>query len=291
MWTAVASAVTTTDAQRFYFLNMAVDKMQQQRFEQKYLVTEETALRIRDFVRTHLDLDENGLGKLDLSYSVHSLYLDSATLETYWATVNGNKNRFKLRLRFYDNDPASPVFFEIKRRINNCTSKQRGGVRQCFVSLLLAGQMPEAGHLVSKEPRQLVALQGFCRLMENLQATPKLRISYLREAWVHPENNSVRVTMDRHVGAWPQMEAQFDPRMENPRRPFGQKVILEAKFTNRFPEWFREMVRIFGLTQGTAAKYCEGVAAVGESVFARAPEPAEHSPDGSESDIRTGRLA
>ena len=264
--------------------------MQQQRFEQKYLVTEETALRIRDFVRTHLDLDENGAGKPDFSYPVHSLYLDSASLETYWATVNGTKNRFKLRLRFYDNNPSSPVFFEIKRRMNNCTIKQRGGVRQCFVPLLLAGQMPEPGHLVSQDPQQMVALQNFCNLMEDLKATPNIHIGYQREAWVHPDNNSVRVTMDRHVGALLRTEAQFDTRMDNPRLLFGQTVILEAKFTERFPAWFREMARIFGLTQGTAAKYCEGVAAVGNSTFARGPGANWNRPDGVEPDIRTGRL-
>src|SRR4051794_30791922 len=89
------------------------------RFELKYLVYEETALRIRDFVRQYLELDEFGIGKADSSYPVHSLYLDSKSLEIYWRTVNGDKNRYKLRLRYYNDDPDTPVFFEIKRRMNN----------------------------------------------------------------------------------------------------------------------------------------------------------------------------
>src|ERR1044071_5230582 len=105
---------------------MAQDRMQQQRFEQKYLLTEEAALNVREFVRCYLELDENGVGKPNCSYPVHSLYLDSDLLETYWATINGDKNRYKLRLRFYNDSPATPVFFEIKRRVNNCIMKQRG---------------------------------------------------------------------------------------------------------------------------------------------------------------------
>jgi hypothetical protein len=35
-------------------------------------------------------------------------------------------------------------------------------------------------------------------------------------------------------------------------------VILELKFTGRFPNWYRELVRAFDLMQGGAAKYCEG---------------------------------
>src|SRR5213594_4241209 len=116
---------------------MARDRMQKQRFELKYLVNEETALMVRDFVRSYLDFDEYSVGKPNYSYPVHSLYVDSDDLKLYWATINGDKNRFKLRLRFYNNHPDTPVFFEIKRRLNGCILKQRGGVRKDAVPWLL----------------------------------------------------------------------------------------------------------------------------------------------------------
>ena len=109
--------------------------MQQQRFELKYLIPEETALLVRDFVRSYLEMDELHVGQPNYSYPVHSLYLDSQELRLYWDTINGNKNRFKLRLRYYSTNPDTPVFFEIKRRMNNCILKQRGGVRQDCVGL------------------------------------------------------------------------------------------------------------------------------------------------------------
>ena len=96
---------------------MAKDRMQRQRFEMKYLINADRALQIREFVRTYLELDENGVGRPNCSYAVHSLYLDSDNLATYWMTVNSDKNRFKLRLRFYDANPNTPVFFEVKRRV------------------------------------------------------------------------------------------------------------------------------------------------------------------------------
>ena len=37
---------------------MAADRMQQQRFELKYLITEEMALKVRDFVRCYIDFDD-----------------------------------------------------------------------------------------------------------------------------------------------------------------------------------------------------------------------------------------
>ena len=59
------------------------DRMQLQRWELKYVVPEATALRIRDYVSSYLELDEFGMSQPDLSYSVHSLYLDSADLRIY----------------------------------------------------------------------------------------------------------------------------------------------------------------------------------------------------------------
>src|SRR5438045_9275038 len=106
------------------------DRMQQSRFELKYLISENTAQRVRDFVRCYLDMDEYSVGRPNYSYPVHSLYLDSDDLTLYWQTINGNKNRYKLRLRYYSTNPETPVFFEIKRRMNNCIMKQRGGVKQ-----------------------------------------------------------------------------------------------------------------------------------------------------------------
>src|SRR6266705_7192007 len=135
---------------------MARDRMQQSRFELKYLVSEETALKVRDFVRSYLDFDEYSVGRPNYSYPVHSLYLDSDDLRIYWRTVNGDKNRYKLRLRYYSDNPDSPVFFEIKRRMKDVILKQRGGVRQSAVPLLLNGQLPEEKHMITKDPGSLV---------------------------------------------------------------------------------------------------------------------------------------
>ncbi len=110
--------------------NMAAPSLQKQRFELKYIMDEAQALAIRDFVRCYLDLDPHGEGQPDLSYPVHSLYLDSPSMQLYHSTINGNKNRFKLRVRFYDENQDSPVFLEIKRRMNNIISKKRVGVKR-----------------------------------------------------------------------------------------------------------------------------------------------------------------
>ena len=86
-------------------------RLQQQRFELKYLVHEAITPALRDFVSSYLELDDFASGRPDMSYPVHSLYLDSDDLQTYQAAVNGVRNRFKLRLRYYNDDPDAPVYF------------------------------------------------------------------------------------------------------------------------------------------------------------------------------------
>lgn len=241
---------------------MRKDRMQQSRFELKYLISESTAERVRDFVRCYLSMDEFGVGKPNFSYPVHSLYLDSDNLEIYWRTINGDKNRYKLRLRYYSDHPDTPVFFEIKRRMKDVIMKQRGGVRQSAVPLLLNGHFPAQEHLISKNPEALVAVQKFCSLMTDLHARPKSHIYYKREAYVS-DNDEVRVTMDRDVYSEPNLEPHIKLKMDKPVHAFVNLVILELKFTNRFPNWFRELVRMANVMQCGAAKYVSGINLMG----------------------------
>jgi SPX domain protein involved in polyphosphate accumulation len=247
---------------------MAESKHQAQRFELKYQVSAAVADQIRDFVCSYLDYDENSVGKPGNSYLNHSVYLDSEDLRLYWDVINSNKNRYKLRLRYYDDDPAAPVFFEIKRRVNEAIFKQRCPVRRNAVPLLLAGQLPEPEHLMSARPDSLAAIQEFSRLMHDLNATPKTHVCYLREAWVSRHDNSVRVTLDRDVCATPHFTPEISTHIQDYVMPFEPYVILELKFTGRFPLWFRQLVEVFGVMQRGSAKYVDGVAAMGEDRLA-----------------------
>ena len=242
---------------------MATDRLQTQRFELKYLVKEETAQAIRRFVSCHLKPDEYAATRPNYSYPVHSLYLDSPELTTYQAVQCGEKNRFKLRIRYYsDNDPT--VYFEIKRRTNEVISKMRAKVRREAVQPLLSGEPPQLRHLASPDGRQLAALQEFCRLMHKLGAAPKSHVAYMREAWMSSINNSARITFDRSVRCEPEFGAPLTTVLGEAVAPFDDRVVLELKFVDRMPVWFSEMIRAFGLVRGGAPKYAQGIALIGE---------------------------
>ena len=106
--------------------------------------------------------------------------------------------------------------------------------------------------------------------MLELRARPKAHVAYLREAWVRPDDHSIRLTMDREVLCARQMEARLGTSLFEPVRPFGNEVILELKFTGRFPNWFRDLVEVFSLTRTCAAKYADGVELLGDESFSGA---------------------
>ncbi len=249
------------------------DQVQKRRFERKYLLTESQALLAREFVRCYLTQDVHAkAGPEACSYRVHSLYLDSADLLTYWAWVCCEKKRFKLRIRYYDENPDSPLFFEIKRRVDDCILKQRARVRRNAVQSLLAGQLPGPEHLVDNSPESIAALRRFCELVRCIEARPVVHVGYMREAWVSDGSNSVRVTFDRRVCAGLKRTPDLSIQMPQTVSPFGPRVVLELKFTDRFPDWLRDVVQRLNLIACGVPKYCTSVSALfGEQVNNCAP--------------------
>jgi hypothetical protein len=132
---------------------------------------------------------------------------------------------------------------------------------------VLHGHHPSPNELVSGDARQLVAVQRFVELMILDRALPRAHVSYFREAWISPHDNSVRVTMDRRVLISPEFVTRFTEKHDDPTCVFGDMVILELKFTGRFPDWFKQLVRVFGLRQCSASKYADGIAIKGEHHF------------------------
>jgi hypothetical protein len=234
-------------------------QMQSSRYELKYLVTEYQATAIRDFSRPSLEPDPYYVPGTQ-GYPVHSLYLDTADLVLYHQTMQGLKNRFKLRIRFYDDDPDSPAFLEIKRRTTNVIGKQRAGMTKKGVNQLLSGAWPNPSELRKRDEKSLIAMETFCKYRDQIAAVGSHYVSYLREAYVAPSSDHVRVTFDRQLrgGYYEQGEPLRVPRRQNDVNPGGE-VILELKFTDRFPGWMGDLVRVFNLQRLSVPKYCDCV--------------------------------
>ena len=244
--------------------------LQRSRYELKYIIQEPTAHEVRAFARNHLMPDPYASAARNNSYDIYSVYLDSPGKALMNQTLEGLKNRFKLRVRFYDNDPAHPVFFEVKRRVNDVIVKVRAKVRREAADRLMYpfGDWPDRADLANPDDeRGFNALVKFCQLRDKLGCGPSVLVAYNREAWCAPEDDSVRVTFDRGLEAAPydpdktfklmRDDTWVKPIMRNPG------VVLELKFTDRFPNWMRQMVQTYNLFRTSMAKYVTCALAMG----------------------------
>ncbi|MBS3820459.1 MAG: VTC domain-containing protein [Planctomycetes bacterium] len=230
-------------------------RLQSSRFELKYLIDEPKARAIRDFARSYLVPDEYAPDTPTGDYLVNSVYLDDRDLSLCRATVTGQRNRFKLRVRMYDDNPSSPVFFEIKRRDSNVVLKRRAAVRREAVDRLLQTYHPRRTDLMTFTSEEFGALERFCELAAAIRGRAQTYVHYWREAYESTESNAVRLTFDRNLQAAPVDGRLGIPPMRRRFAPRVAGVVLELKFTNRFRKWMRQMVRVFDLDHRSFPKY------------------------------------
>jgi len=226
-----------------------------QRFEYKYLITDRVAELVRGFALAHLCPDRHADTGHGNEYAVYSLYLDSRDLRLFHSSVTGEKNRFKLRARWYDGDPGEPVFCEIKARKLDVIVKQRAPVRKdCFERIVSNFcVMPE--DLLEGTDGDPGASDRFVELCAKLWARPMALVRYMREAYVDPAGTPLRLTMDRHLACLRTDAVTLATDGPGWIDLEDGRVILELKFTDMFPAWAGEMVQTLGLVRASAAKY------------------------------------
>ena len=196
-------------------------------------------------------------------YLVHSIYLDDFSRITVRQTEQGWKNRFKLRIRFYDDDPDGFASLEVKERRNQIILKSRAFVPKKIAEAYLNDPTFKVSdsHLVSNCYKEREGLANFLHYSESVGARPSRYTSYYRVGYEKLDNNEVRVTFDRDVrGAKYTGRLDATQRRSWPLVEFGG-TVLELKFCESPPWWMAELCQHFDLQRGSAAKYVGSVIA------------------------------
>ena len=238
-----------------------------ERFEQKYIVHPRLVPEIRKFIKPFCVPDPNGKGAVP-EYSVTTLQLDNSQMDLALAKERKAYARFKLRIRTYGTKPEHPVFFELKRKINNVIVKSRA---KMTLGEYYGG--PYAGSIVIepglapmlKTPKDNNNFLEYCRIVRKLNARPKMLIRYVRESYFGANDDYARVTFDRRVSYRPtkdwRIPVQDDGKLWRPmdtqtglNRPFAG-YIFELKAMSDSPRWMIELVERFNLNTTGFCKY------------------------------------
>lgn len=239
------------------------------RYEIKYLVPIAEVARIRPAIERRLDRDPYSDAT---GYGVWSTYYDSRQLRFYWEKVEGLKFRRKLRLRHYGDRFAvteeTPVFVEIKQRVNRVTQKRRIRLPYAEAIRLCSG----------REPAECDAsARGFVDevldLVHRLDLRPIAVTGYQRQAYLgRGAELGLRVTFDQRVRGRDRdfhLAAEAENRLIVP----GGMSIMEVKANERVPYWLTDLTAEYNLQVVRISKYCQSVEA-----FGRAPRSVFHVP-------------
>ena len=223
------------------------------RYECKYVISPMIVGAIRQYIQPFVRPDPFASLREGYRYPICSLYLDTDDLQLYQQTVSGEKNRFKLRVRTYSDDPARAVFLEVKRRINNIVRKRRARLTRAQADQLLGERYLEG--LSQLSGKLLADVEYFLHHQSLAAAKPVIKVKYMREAYESRGGDPVRVTIDTDL----EHTVTLDRDLTHARGQWMltpvNGVILEFKFTERFPSWIHELVQFFGLKQQSVPKY------------------------------------
>lgn len=243
------------------------------RFEIKYLVPQSEIPLLREELRGHLDTDEHAD---DGSYSVTSVYYDTAELKFYWEKLEGLRFRRKLRIRKYgpihETDHATDVFVEVKQRVNRVTQKRRIALPYDQALRLCAGDGDEL--LQTATARERAFIDEVVELVGRLDLRPVVTTAYQREAYLGRDADlGLRVTLDHRLRGRDRdfsLMAETENRFTLP----PDLAVLELKANERVPYWATDLMARMDLQVVRISKYCQSVEA-----FGLAPRSLMHRPE------------
>jgi hypothetical protein len=239
------------------------------RFEIKYLLSYDQIPVLRDELRSRMTADPFTIRG---GYPVCSLYYDSKSLRYYWEKIEGLHFRRKLRIRNYGERHEladdTPVYIEIKQRVNRVTQKRR-----VKVPYLLARKLCDERVLIDHVPEQRPFLEEVLGLVEGHGLRPTAITAYNREAYLGSDADlGLRVTIDHRVRGRDRdfhLGAEVENRLIIP----PAKAIVEVKANERVPYWVTDMAARLGMSVVRVSKYCQSIEA-----FGQAPRSVFHVP-------------
>lgn len=231
------------------------------RFELKYLVPIEAAEQFRQALRTYLVPDDNGDSRGN--YYVSSLYYDGPDFGFYWEKVDGLKFRRKLRIRHYESSGAlgveTPVFVEIKQRLNRVTQKRRVLLpyRQAL-QLCDRRRMPDPS-LFERTAQDAAVLDEIASMLWQYDLRPVSIVRYARQALIGTEYDiGLRVTFDTDL-SYRSNQLQLHWRNDGLQLFPPDWAVVEIKVNERIPYWLTELVAVHNLNLVRVSKYCRSI--------------------------------
>ena len=213
--------------------------------ELKFVVDENLADSIRQWMRSELGPDAHGVGINNDGYQTTTLYFDTEDFDHFFK--RRSFARAKFRIRRYNG--AGTIFLERKMKVNGYVSKRRS---HCAIE--------DLGRLSSPGPDW--SGSWFEHRLENRRLRPVCEVAYNRTARVGMSDNGLlRLTLDTNLRAAPATRIGFKDAVSVEIEP--GVAILEMKYRVHVPPLFKRLIEEFGLVSRSHSKYRTAIRALG----------------------------
>lgn len=213
-----------------------------QRYEIKYLLTRKQKNLILEAMEPYMVLD--GYGRT----TIRNVYYDTDSYRLIRNSLEKPVYKEKLRVRSYERaDRNSPVFVELKKKYRGIVYKSRMTMERQLAEGYLAGEIP------APEASQIVAeTDYFLQFYKDL--SPKVFLSYEREAYYTKEPGEFRVTFDENI-LWRQQDLSLGKGVYGEAILQPGQTLMEIKTPGNIPLWMVKVMSEEGIRQTSFSKY------------------------------------
>lgn len=219
------------------------------RFERKYILTEQQKNEMLKFLEDHLVFDP--YSQNESYYKVLNIYYDTPDHYVIRDSLNKPKYKAKLRIRAYkfNPEPETPVFLEIKKKYEGRVNKRRVTLTyQVAKDYVDGGIMPSL-----KDPMDQQIIKEIDYFIQTHKVTPIIYIEYERLALMSQDEH-LRITFDKNI-SFNQKDINFKSHANKPLFPNKNMYLMEVKTDNNFPLWLVKKLSTYELFSQSFSKY------------------------------------
>ncbi len=228
------------------------------RFEFKYIVKSHIAEKFLENLKGNMIADPHSDKG---GYHVNSIYLDTPDLYCYYSKIDGEKLRYKFRVRWYgeileeSSLDKNTLFVEIKNRNNDEIFKNRVKLPGKHLISIAENGYPLKNLCELVKDKELYQANIIQNIANSNNWLPMCVTSYYRRAYLWPYDMDVRVTIDNNLRAQ-SVRNILQVCKENGFQVLPPDLcVLEIKFNWAMPLWLLETCVETGLEMRRYSKY------------------------------------
>ena len=211
------------------------------RYEIKYILDAPERKELCDLMKDHMKLDKYG------KTTIRNIYYDTDDYRIIRRSLEKPEYKEKLRVRSYSRvRPYDDVFVELKKKYESVVYKRRVALPEYLVNDWLTGGEMIGSSQIENE------IDYFKDFYEGI--SPKVFISYEREAYYPLDDTDLRMTLDGNIVA-------RDTDLTLEKGVYGENIlprdltVLEVKVPCTMPLWLVDFLSERNIRKTSFSKY------------------------------------